>query len=74
MNSDFNLFFYGMFAKLISFSGGFIAFIGCLVLAFGSYWGILIILLGGGIVIYSNAMRFSYRRQSGHIIYNGGSY
>jgi len=71
---DFKLFFYGMLANVVVFIAAIIIVAGLFVLLFGSNWGYAYIVVGLAIGIYAQAMRFSFRRQSGHILYQGGNW
>jgi len=51
--------------------------LGLIALAFGGVESIgawICIVMGLGIGFYAQSMRFTFRRQSGHIIYSGGSW
>lgn len=70
-----NMFFYGMLANGITFIGAIVITLGLLGLFLAPAWqGITAIVLGLAIGIKGKAMRFDFRRQSGHILYEGGSW
>jgi len=72
---DFKLFFYGMLATIMVWIASIIVMLGLLSLVFGGGVGSWICIgMGLGIGFFAQAMRFSFRRQSGHIIYSGGSW
>ena len=73
--NDFMLFFYGMLATVVVWVASIIVMLGILSLVIGGGIGAWIcIALGLAIGFFAQAMRFSFRRQSGHIIYSGGSW
>jgi len=71
MNSNFNLFFYGLGAKFIQFIGV------CIIIAslfgFLVHWAVFLIglIIGIGVIMWGKAMRFDYQRQSGSILHRG---
>lgn len=72
---DFGLYFYGLIAHFVLWCGAILAMFGIFALLLGSgagAWGCLII--GLIICFLSKAMRFKFKRQSGHIIYSGGEF
>ena len=74
---DFKLFFYGMLATVVVWISAVVVMLGLMALVFGGVESIgawICIVMGLGIGFYAQAMRFTFRRQSGHIIYSGGSW
>jgi hypothetical protein len=70
MNSNFGLYFYGLFAKLIAFIGVCVLIFGVFMIPFSNF-GYLGILIGLVLVLFGKAQRFDYQRQSGSIIHKG---
>jgi hypothetical protein len=71
MNSNQNLFFYGLGANAIKIVGAIIMGWGVFGFFFHHVIGIIIFSFGTLIYFKGRAMRFDYQRQSGSIIHKG---
>jgi hypothetical protein len=74
--SNITLYFKGLLARLVQFTGVTILTLGiCLILYFAmankfNIWiGIIITILGIPVLLYGNALRFKFKRESGYLVY-----
>jgi len=73
MRKNKNLYFYGMYARLLQVVGIFVIWT-------AMFWGVLLnfnlrfwvlLILGIALILYGNSVRFDYKRRSGTIIHRG---
>ena len=74
--SEISLYFKGLLARIVQFTGVSLLTFGiCLILYFAMankfhIWiGIIITILGIPILLFGNALRFKFKRESGYLIY-----
>ena len=72
MNKNIKLYFYGLWANILSFSGSILIVLSLMIFVFNEwYFALFCLILGIGVLLYGNAVRLDYKRKSGYIIYNG---
>lgn len=69
--SNQNLFFYGVFSKLVQFAGVIVMCSAAFVLAIHWILAFIVFVIGIIILLKGMAMRFDFQRSSGSIIHRG---